>query len=253
MAMLPDSFRQVARRAVPRRRCSRGRRGIRCLQGRRLHCSATFHGTVIVDGELDPDGGATLIAALESLDKPDSMHASEPPRSMAQRRADALVQLAQQSLAHQDTGNRRSRTTDVIVDADTFAGKPRADLLAARCELSGVGPVPRSVVDRLSCDAAIGRVVRRGPSLVLDLGRRTPLVSPAQLRALAHRDGGCGFPGCDCPPQWCDAHHIVHWSRGCRTDLVNLVLLCRRHHVACHEGGWQLTRDAAGAIRAIPP
>jgi HNH endonuclease len=95
--------------------------------------------------------------------------------------------------------------------------------------------------------------VRQGRSLILDLGRRTPVVSAAQHRALAHRDGGCGFPGCDRPPEWCDGYHIEHWVDGGRTDLDNLVLLCRRHHVACHEGGWRLTRDAAGVLQAIPP
>jgi hypothetical protein len=253
-ALPPDSFRHVARRW----RCLAddalaGSDAFDAFESRRLHCSATFHGTVVVDGELDPEGGATVIAALNALDSPDPVNGSGPPRSMAQRRADALVHLAQQSLAQGETSAHRARTTDVIVDIDTLAGRPPADLIAARCEVSGVGPVPRSVVDRLCCDAAIGRVLRRGPSLILDLGRRTPTVSPAQLRALAHRDGGCGFPGCDCPPQWCDAHHIIHWSRGGLTDLANLILLCRRHHVLCHEGGWRLTRDEDGTVRALPP
>jgi hypothetical protein len=253
-ALPPDSFRHVARRW----RCLADdaladSEAFDAFTARRLHCSATFRGTVVVDGELDPDGGAAVIAALEVLDAPDAVDTAGGPRSAAQRRADALVQLAQESLARGDRSTRRSRATDIVVDAETLAGRQPADLVMARSELSGVGPVPRSVVHRLTCDGAVGRVVRRGPSLILDVGRRTPVVSPAQLRALAHRDVGCGFPGCECPPEWCDAHHIVHWSRGGRTDLANLILLCRRHHVLCHEGGWQITRDAAGLVRAMPP
>jgi hypothetical protein len=250
----PDSFRLVARRwrSLADDALSDSD-AFDAFHARRLHCSATFRGTVIVDGELDPEGGAAVIAALNSLDCPDPENGPGLPRSMAQRRADALVHLAQQSLAREETSARRARTMDVIVDADTLAGRPPADLVAARCELSGVGSVPRSIVDRLCCDASIARVLRRGPSLILELGRRTPVVSPAQHRALAHRDGGCGFPGCEAPHEWCDAHHIVHWIRGGRTDLVNLVLLCRRHHVAVHEGGWRLTREADGTVRAIPP
>jgi hypothetical protein len=83
----------------------------------------------------------------------------------------------------------------------------------------------------------------RGPSEILDLGRRTRIVSPAQRRALVHRDGGCVFPGCGRPHPWTDAHHLVHWARGGATDLDNLCLLCRRHHTAVHEGGWHLARD----------
>jgi hypothetical protein len=72
--------------------------------------------------------------------------------------------------------------------------------------------------------------------------------SPAQRRALARRDRHCRFPGCERPVRWTDAHHIVHWTRGGPTDLDNLVLLCRRHHRMCHEGGWELRRDADGSI-----
>jgi hypothetical protein len=223
------------------------------FERRRLHCSATFRGTVVVDGELDPDGGAAVMAALEAVDAPDSVHGPDSPRSAAQRRADALVHLAQQSLASGDTSARRTRTVDLVVDVDTLAGRTPSTLIAARSELTGVGPVPRSILDRLCCDSSIGRVLLGGQSQILDLGRRTPVVSPAQQRAIALRDGGCGFPGCDRPPEWCDAHHIIHWSRGGKTDLANLILLCRRHHVLCHEGGWRLTRAASGAIRATPP
>jgi hypothetical protein len=39
---------------------------------------------------------------------------------------------------------------------------------------------------------------------------------------------------------WCDAHHLRHWLHGGATDLRNLLWLCRGHHHAVHEGGWQL-------------
>ena len=42
-------------------------------------------------------------------------------------------------------------------------------------------------------------------------------------------------------------------AAGGPTDLGNLVLLCRRHHVLCHEGGWQLSRCPDGTITATPP
>jgi Domain of unknown function (DUF222)/HNH endonuclease len=253
-ALPPDQFRHVARRWRSLADDALAQdESFDAFKARRLHCSPTFHGTVVVDGELDPDGGAAVIAALEALDTPDPIDTPDGPRSPAQRRADALVQLAELSLAQPPTSRRRTRAADVVVDADTLAGRAPVDLVAARSDVSGVGPVARSVVRRMACDAAVGRVVRQGRSLILDLGRRTPVVSAAQHRALAHRDGGCGFPGCDRPPEWCDGHHIEHWVDGGPTDLDNLVLLCRPHHVACHEGGWRLTRDAEGALQAIPP
>jgi hypothetical protein len=90
----------------------------------------------------------------------------------------------------------------------------------------------------------------RGESEVLDLGLRTEVPSRAQRRALARRDKHCRFPGCDRPVRWTDAHHLVHWIRGGPTDLDNLVLLCRRHHKACHEGGWDLVRNIDGSFSA---
>ena len=107
-----------------------------------------------------------------------------------------------------------------------------ADLreLQGSAELDHTGPVPVEVARRIACDASIVRAVMAGPSEPLDLGRRTPLVSAAQRRAVILRDRSCRFLGCDRPPVWCDAHHIVHWEDGGPTDLCNLILLCRRHH-----------------------
>jgi hypothetical protein len=87
----------------------------------------------------------------------------------------------------------------------------------------------------------------------LEVGRATRVVAPAQRTALAVRDGGCRFPSCARPLAWCDAHHLQHWLHGGPTDLANLVLLCRGHHHAVHEGGWQLHRHPNGEFTAIPP
>jgi hypothetical protein len=108
--------------------------------------------------------------------------------------------------------------------------------------LEHAGDVSPLVARKVACDASIVRVVMTGRSQPLDVGRATPVVSSAQRRAVTVRDGGCRFPGCDRPPSWCDAHHIVHWADGGPTDLCNLILLCRRHHGMLHErGGFSLT------------
>jgi hypothetical protein len=86
------------------------------------------------------------------------------------------------------------------------------------------------------CDADVSRVVMQGESEILDLGRATRVPTPAIRHALVIRDGGCRFPGCDRPPQWCDAHHIVHWLHGGPTALANLILLCRYHHTRVYQG-----------------
>jgi HNH endonuclease len=87
----------------------------------------------------------------------------------------------------------------------------------------------------------------------LDVGRATRVVQPAQRTALAVRDGGCVFPGCSRPLVWCEAHHLWHWLDGGPTDLANLILLCRAHHRAVHEGRWHLARGPDGRLTATPP
>jgi hypothetical protein len=96
-------------------------------------------------------------------------------------------------------------------------------------------------------------VLGGAPTQPLAVGRATRVVAPAQRAALTVRDGGCRFPGGDRPVAWCDAHHLRHWVHGGRTDLGNLVLLCRGHHHAVHEGGWRLHRHPDGTLTATPP
>jgi hypothetical protein len=91
------------------------------------------------------------------------------------------------------------------------------------------------------------------PAQPLEVGRTSRVVQAAQRAALAVRDGGCGFPGCERPPAWCEAHHRRHWLHGGPTDLANLALVCRAHHRAVHEGGWKLARQADGRLAATPP
>jgi hypothetical protein len=71
---------------------------------------------------------------------------------------------------------------------------------------------------------------------VLDVGRKRRTLPAALRRALEARDRHCSFPGCGV--RHTEAHHITHWARGGPTKLDNLVLLCRLHHRAVHEGGW---------------
>jgi hypothetical protein len=73
-----------------------------------------------------------------------------------------------------------------------------------------------------------------GKSEILDVGRTTRTATNAQFRALIARDRHCRAPGCNEPPNRCQAHHTRHWTRGGPTDLDNLELLCRHHHRQRH-------------------
>jgi hypothetical protein len=220
---------------------------------RGLHLSSTLGGMVLLDGAFPATEGATVIAALDSLAPPDPGDAPDGPRSLSQRRHDALVDLA---TAHfnRDTPSGTAAVVNVVVDLNTLTHPEDTDLARARCDLDRVGPIGRDAIARLGCDGSFSRIVMDGPSVVLDMGRRSRLATPSQRRAIAIRDRHCVFDGCDRQPQWCDIHHLVSWLEELGlTDLANLVLLCRRHHIMVHEAGWKLTRQPDGTITTHPP
>jgi hypothetical protein len=193
-----------------------------------LDINPTFQGVGHLDGRLDPVLTVSMIRVLDRMEPPDPFDGITPPRTLAQRRADALARLI--------SGDRPPRVTiDVILDVDTLAGRAPSDLLEHCCELAGSGPVSPALARTLACDAAIGRILMQGTSEVIDVGRRTRLVTPSQRRALDIRDGGCVEPGCTAPAHWCDGHHIVHWTHHGPTELPNLELRCRRHHLLQHQ------------------
>lgn len=105
---------------------------------------------------------------------------------------------------------------------------------------------------RMACDAAVvemvhGKPETRGPSAsgrMLSVGRKTRTVPPHIRRALEERDRGCRFPGC--ASRFTEAHHVRHRADGGETKLSNLLLLCRRHHRAVHEGRVRVCTDRAG-------
>ena len=76
---------------------------------------------------------------------------------------------------------------------------------------------------------------------VLSYGRKRRIATAAQRDVLAARDGGCCFPGCDAPPGWTQAHHVVEWIHGGTTDIQNLCLLCGYHHREFEKRGWTVT------------
>jgi 5-methylcytosine-specific restriction endonuclease McrA len=86
---------------------------------------------------------------------------------------------------------------------------------------------------------------------IFEVGAKTRTIPPALRRALLHRDRSCRFPGCH--GRFCQAHHIRHWAQGGPTTLSNLALLCRRHHRAVHEEGYQVDRQPDGELRFRRP
>jgi len=122
---------------------------------------------------------------------------------------------------------------------------------------------PAAVAEQHKCDVGAVTVAVDSRGNPLDVGREHRLFTPAQRVALAIRDGGCRWMGCDRPASYGEAHHIDEWVRDDgRTDIDRGILLCRFHHMQLHHGGWRITRHEKddfvlhhprGQTFALPP
>jgi 5-methylcytosine-specific restriction endonuclease McrA len=217
-------------------------------KSRAIHVYPDEDGMVVVRGRLTPEVGALLMRALvagrEKLDQ-QGQGDSAPTPTMAQQQADALALLAEAALHHElDPGAPGDRYQVVVhVDAAVLADpdQPGQSVLEDGTHVSA------ETSRRLACDAS--RVVMRHDhdGRVVEVGARTRTIPPALRRALHHRDRGCRFPGCGLP--FGQGHHVRHWAQGGPTMLSNLAMLCRRHHRAVHEEGFQVDRQPDGVLR----
>jgi hypothetical protein len=113
------------------------------------------------------------------------------------------------------------------------------------------GRVPAGTSQRLACDASRVVMQHDAEGRLVEIGARTRTIPPALRRALQHRDRGCTFPGCGLPLG--QGHHLRHWAQGGPTTLSNLAMLCRRHHRAVHEDGFQVERLPDGTLEFRRP
>jgi hypothetical protein len=207
---------------------------------RELSFSGDLDGTVRLRGRLDAEGAAIVQAVLSPLAAPRPADGAglKDTRSPARRRADALVDAARMLLntgTLPTEGGQRPHLAITIPLADLTDQTGTADLEATGDQITA------AAARRTACDATIIPIVLGAHSEPLDIGRASYAVPQPMRRALINRDRGCAFPGCDRPPGWCAAHHILHWVDGGCTALCNLVLLCDAHHCTVHAEEWHIT------------
>ena len=104
-------------------------------------------------------------------------------------------------------------TVMVILDYDTLVAEVNA---AGIADTSTGEPLTAGQARRLACQADILPAVLDGKSEILDVGHLKRLVTDAIRKALNLRDRGCTEIGCTMPAEFCEAHHIVPWSRAAR-------------------------------------
>ena len=207
-----------------------------------LHLSQTFGGAFVLNGQFGADDGATLQTALDALM---TAPAADDQRTASQRRADALVEMANRQLdagVLPTVGGQKPHLL-VTVEVPTLLKRPGA----RAAELEWAQPIPAETARRIACDCTLTPVIEG------EVYGSRKVIPGWKRRALVARDKGCRFDGCDMPAAWTDAHHIKHWIDGGPDELWNLILLCRRHHRLVHEGGWKLVGAGDNVLQAVPP
>ncbi len=188
--------------------------------------------------------GAVVLRALSRVvEQIPVMPAEHDDVYIEARRADALVALCSQRIAGDADADRATVVVHATLEA--LAGRRNAET-----EQGAV--LPPEALQRLACDARVQVVAENEAGDAVGFGRTRREPSPPMIRQLRHRDRGCRFPGCG-STAFANAHHIVWWSRGGRTELENLVLICGFHHRLVHEHGWNIGRTEDGRVRWFRP
>ena len=198
----------------------------------------------VYGGFLPFDQGEALNQALDSIAEawgPDPATRTWSP--IAQRRADALHDLATRKLGSASTPDRATVVIHAeagVIDQDRPGNGFIGDLA-----------VCHSGVMRAMCDARV-EVALHGPDgATVGVARATQQVPWWQRRQVHGRDHTCRGFGCERKIR--QIHHIVHWSNGGETNLDNLVGLCWDHHRLVHEGGWTICGNPNHEITFISP
>jgi len=197
---------------------------------------------------LNNENGAALRVLTDALSR---KNGAGDERALALREAWALAEVTQYALRTMKLPATNHRVPHLQLTASLESllaaiGAPGAQLEVGQ-------PINAETLRRIACDSTITRVVLAGDSSVLDLGQLTRCVSAPLRRAVELRDHKCQWPGCDRGASWTEAHHVISWVEGGKTDKDNIVLLCYRHHYLVHEGKWVMVLKENREVVVIPP
>jgi Domain of unknown function (DUF222)/HNH endonuclease len=197
----------------------------------------------VVTGHVDPDVLDRLAAAMLH-----GMPAGSVQPDPATPAAFGPAESGQPGLNGQPATADQPGGTDATRRDRAERATRRMILTAAADLLSGPGGLASWLRTRLLGGTATS------VSLPLDIGTATDTIPVHLRRAVAIRDRGCRFPGCDQPAAACQPHHIIPRAQGGPTSLTNLILACTFHHlIAIHRWGWTITLHPDGTVAATSP
>jgi hypothetical protein len=188
-----------------------------------LNVSSTLDGTVVVNGTLDPIGGAIVNDEIDRIerelylaDKRDGV-----TRTASQRRGAALVEMATRSAIAPADGQRPRPRFTVLVGDET---------MSHLCELANGTVVTPGSIFEYAGDADLETVLFDGPSTVISVSHRRTFTGQLR-RAVQVRDRHCQHEsGCDVPADQCDIDHIVPHAADGPTSQFNGKAECHPHN-----------------------
>jgi hypothetical protein len=192
----------------------------------------------VYDRATSPRRGGPRFVDAEQKDRAEALERDD--RTTEQIASDAFTELLRQAATLDGSVllGKGAPAVRVLVPAADLAAGIGHGVIEGSGEALSIG-----TVQALACNQGTQTALVDSLGDVLDLGREQRLYSRHQRIALAIRDGGCLWSGCERPPSWCEAHHIDHYARDHgRTDLARGVLLCKHHHLKLHNENWQIRR-----------
>ncbi len=221
---------------------------------RAAYVSQTLSEMTRVDAWLDPVGGETFREALRVIEQEmftkdwekakagfgDAVAVDKLWRTPAQRRADALVEMAVRSRTATKNGKRPLPLVIIHTNLDTFEAAlarlarltPKAAHGAERlCETDGgVVLTPPTQMIEQAIQGHVRRLVYQSPGVILDYGRKQRLFTGELRQAIQARDRRCAHDGCDIPARQCEIDHDLPWDDHGRTAHYNGKARCSYHH-----------------------
>lgn len=206
------------------------------VAARRLHVSETFRGNVVIDGFLDPISGAVFTTALRRIENElfqadwaaakeihgDGTRGEHLARTAAQRRADALVEMAKRAAIAPADGSRPRPLFVFHVGYESSARR--------MCELANGTVVPPGQLVAHLADADFERIVWGPGDRIISLSKTARFFTGGLRRVIQHRDRRCTTEGCREPAENCDIDHIQPHTDGGETTQDNAQLKCPRHN-----------------------
>lgn len=236
--VLPDSERQRTLRSLRMHQLPDGSWDLRMR--------ATAEGGAALKAILDAFAGPRVRVRFVDDDEDDAAAGegdAETPaddRSPDQKRHDALIAMVEAHAASGGAPLAGGEVPRLVLTGTIEAFRAYAEGVGHRertLTIEHTGSiVPIETADRLLCNGVVQRAVTDTEGHVLELGRTARLFTLAQRQALAAQYGGCATPGCGFPVAWTEAHHVVWWQHGGRTDTANGILLCSHCHHEVHAG-----------------